>query len=122
VTSVRNSQPDGFHFKRAYNTKRVLLTQDSDYLGNTQFPLSQTRGVVILNIDTSDISQIARALEVIDTIFGGMTRAMREKKIVVNSDYTITMIHRFQAETGFEEDRTRYRFDRNGEDVWIWED
>jgi predicted nuclease of predicted toxin-antitoxin system len=56
-------QPDGFHFKRAYNTKRVLLTQDSDYLGNTQFPLSQTRGVVILNIDTSDISQIARRLK-----------------------------------------------------------
>jgi hypothetical protein len=51
-----------------------------------------------------------------------MARAMHEKKIVVNSDYTITMIHRFQAETGFEGDRTRYRFDRNGEDVWIWED
>jgi predicted nuclease of predicted toxin-antitoxin system len=115
-------QPDDFHFKRAYNSKRVLLTHDSDYLDNTQFPLSQTRGVVILNIDTSDTSKIARALEVVDTIFGSMSRGMQEKKIVVNSDYTITMIYRLQTETGLKEARARYRFDRNGEDVWMWED
>lgn len=106
-------QPD-VHFKRAYKNKRVVLTHDLDYQDSTQFPLSQTRGVVILNVDTSDTSKIARALHVVDTIFGGMARAMQAKKIVVNSDYTITMIYRTQTDTGFEENRTRYRFDRNG--------
>ena len=32
-------QPDDFHFKRAYNSKRVILTHDSDYLDDAQLPL-----------------------------------------------------------------------------------
>lgn len=51
-----------------------------------------------------------------------MARAMHEKKIVVNSDYTITMMQRIQTETGLEEGRARFRFDKNGNDVWIWEE
>ena len=38
------SQPDEFHFRRAFKTNRVLITHDKDYLDNNRFPLSQTRG------------------------------------------------------------------------------
>ncbi len=115
-------QPDEFHFRRAFKSKRVLLTQDKDYLDNSRFPLSQTCGVVVFNVDTADTGQIARALQIVDTIFGGMAPALRQKKFVVNSDYTITMIERVQGSRGWEKRGARYRFDTNGQDVWVWED
>src|SRR3990172_5841635 len=58
-------QPDIFHYRRAFKEKRVLLTHDKGYLNNEDYPLLQTRGVIIFNIDYNDPKQIARALEVI---------------------------------------------------------
>lgn len=115
-------QRDEWHYRRCLQTKRVLLTQDKDFLDHERFPLSQTAGVVVFNIDTGDTAQIARALEVVTKILAGIAPALRQKKFVVNSDYTITMIERVQTDTGFEESQVRYRFDENGRDVWMWED
>lgn len=114
-------QPDEFHFKRAFQQKRILLTQDKDYLDNELFPLSQTRGVFVFDIDTSSTSEIARALEVVDTILGDTTPAWKEKKIIIHSDYTITVIRRICEDEAWIVERTRYRFDTNGRDIWVWE-
>ena len=115
-------QPDEFHYRRAFKSKRILITLDKDFLDNVRFPLSQTRGVIILNIDTADTGKIARALEVVDVILGGIAPTLKESKVVVNSDYTVTFLRRIQDARGFSEDRTRYRFDDNGRDIWVWED
>ena len=113
-------QPDEFHFKHAFRRKRILLTQDKDYLDHERFPLSQTRGVFIFNIDTANTSEIARALEVVDTILGETAPAWKEKKLVLHSDYTVTVIRRvFDDGMSFVE-QTRYRFDMNGRDIWVW--
>lgn len=72
--------------------------------------------------DTSNTGQIARALEVVTVILGNIAPALRQKKIIVNSDYTISMIERVAEELGWNEKRTRYRFDENGRDVWVWND
>lgn len=61
---------DDFHFKRAAKLKCVLLSHDRDYLDHDRFPLSRTWGVCIVDVDRADIGQLARALEVIDTILG----------------------------------------------------
>lgn len=115
-------QPDEYHYRRALKTKRVLLTEDGDYLDNRRFPLSQTRGVVVFNIDISDTGQIARAVEVVDVILSGIAPVLDEVKVIVNSDYSLTFIRRVRSDEGLVEERTRYRLDENGRDVWIWED
>jgi len=115
-------QRDEFHYRRAFKTKRVLLTKDKGYLDSERFPLSQTRGVIVFNIDTSNTKEIARALEVIDLVLAGIAPALDEAKVILNSDYTLTFIKRKPSNGGFGEDRTRYKFDENGRDIWIWED
>lgn len=115
-------QPDQFHFKRAFQTKRILLTQDKDFLNDDLFPLSQTRGVFIFDINTASTSEIARTLEVVDTILGETAPAWNQKKIVLHSDYTVTVICRVCDEGEWVVQRTRYKFDENGQDIWIWED
>ena len=118
------AQPDTFHYKRGFRNRRVLVTHDKDYLDNSQFPLSQTAGVVILDVDTTKTEQLARAPEVVDTILGGLAPVLMGMKVVVHSDYTITFTQRVPdgKGTGFVEDRRRWRFDENGEDIWEWED
>lgn len=115
-------QPDEFHYRRAFKSKRVLLTQDKDYLDNERFPLSQTRGVIIFNIDPASPREIARALEVVDVVLARISPVLDEAKVLLNADYTLTFIKRKPFNGGFKEDRTRYRLDENGRDVWIWED
>ena len=114
-------QIDEWHYRRAFKTKRVLLTHDHDFLDSERFPLSQTSGVIVINVDTDDTAKIARALEVIDTIFGGMAPYLKKRKLVVNSDYTIRVIESGQDVQGAFEQEVRYRFDENGRDIWVWE-
>jgi predicted nuclease of predicted toxin-antitoxin system len=116
------NQPDEFHYKRAFKTKRVLLTHDKDYLDNERFPLSQTNGVIIFNIDTDNTSEIARALEVVDVILAKISPILKEKKVLLNSDYSLTFIKRVWDGGDFSIEETRYRIDGNGKDVWIWEE
>jgi predicted nuclease of predicted toxin-antitoxin system len=115
-------QPDEFHFKRAFKSKRVLLTRDNDYIDSVKFPLSQTHGVVILNVDMGQPSHVSRALEVVDVILGAIGPALSETKMIINSDYTVTMIDRGHPAGGFIERRIRFRLDENGKDVWCWRD
>ncbi len=112
-------QSDEFHFKRAFQQKRILLTQDKDYLNNELFPLSQTRGVFVFDIDTSSPSEIARALEVVDTILGVTAPAWKEKKIILHSDYTITVVRRVWEDGAWAVEQSRYRFDTNGKEIWM---
>lgn len=113
-------QPDQFHYRHAFTQKRVLLTLDKDYLDNGRFPLSQTHGVVIFNIDTSNPGEIARALEVVDAVLAVIAPMLDESKVVLNADYTLTFIGRYSSNGGFVEERTRYRLDANGQDVYVW--
>jgi len=115
-------QHDEFHFRRAFRSKRVLLTLDRDFLDNRRFPLSQTHGIIVLNVDTSSIPKLARAVEVVYVILGGLAGLLKEKKVIVNSDRTITLIGRAVDQEGSFEYRTRYKFDDNGRDIWEWED
>ena len=116
------AHPDEFHFKYAFGSKRVLLTQDKDYLDNDRYPLNLTRGVIVFNVDFGDIGQIARALEVVDTILSRLGPVLDESKVIVNSDYSLTFVSPLSVNGGFEVESTRYRLDTNGVDVWIWED
>lgn len=117
-----DKQPDEFHYRYAFKSKRVLLTHDKDFLDNERYPLSQTCGVIVFNVDTNNASQIARVLEVVVTILAGLAPALRQKKFVVNSDYTIRMTERVPSNAGWQEQTRRFRFDTNVEDVWIWEE
>ncbi len=115
-------QSDEFHYKRAFKTKRVLLTHDKDYLDNERFPLSQTNGIIIFNIDTDNTSEIARAIEVVDVVLAKISPILKEKKVLLNSDYSLTFIKRVWDGCDFSIEKTRYRLDGNGKDVWIWEE
>jgi predicted nuclease of predicted toxin-antitoxin system len=116
------AQPDTFHYKYAFRHNRVLLTQDRDFLDEELFPLSQTCGVVIFNVDTAQPGQMARALEVVTTILAAAAPALRQKKFVINSDYSMTTIERVATASGMQRQTSRVRFDTNGQDVWVWED
>lgn len=115
-------QPDEFHYKYAFSSKRVLLTHDKDFLDDERFPLSQTYGAVIFNVDAADAGQIARALQVVTVILAGVAPSLKQKKFIINSDYSMTMIERIGSGSGWELQTTRLRFDTNGEDVWFWDD
>ncbi len=116
------SQSDEFHYKYTFNSKKVLLTLDDDFLNNDQFPLNQTNGVIILNVNTSSIPQIASALEIVYVILGKLSGFLKEKKVIVNSDRTMKVIERKANEDGFYICQTRYRFDDNGLDIWEWQE
>ena len=115
-------QPDEYHFRWSAQKGRVLLTQDKDFLDNGRFPLSQTHGVVVFNVNSASTSELARALEVVDAILGVLKPTLHQAKASLNSDYTLTMTSRRSDGSGFAEERTRYRLDKNGRDVWVWED
>lgn len=112
------SQPDAWHFRRAFKTKRVLLTMDKDFLDHEQYPFSQTRGILIFNVASSSPGEIARALEVVHYVLGQIATTLDEKKVVVNSDYTFTIISRVHDGTEWTERTNRYRVDAEG--AWIW--
>lgn len=114
------SQSDEFHFKRALDTKRILLTQDKDFLIEDRFPFSQTRGIIVLNIDSSSPSEIAHALEVIHLILGIISPVLNESKVILNSDYTFSIITREPTFPGWRVRKNRYRVD--SEYAYIWED
>lgn len=114
-------QPDEFQYCRAFESKRVLLTQDKDYLDNERFPLQPTRAVVLLNVDTASTAEIRRALEVVAKILAGIAPVLHEAEVVVNADFTLTFIRRVSSTGDFTIRRDRYRLDENGLDIWIWE-
>ena len=113
------AQRDEWHFRRAFRTKRVLLTKDKDYLDDERFPLSQTRGAIILNIDTANPAEIARSLEVIHVVLSVLRPTLEQAKVILNSDYTMTIIHRVANGEGFNVRKTKYRMRPDGADKWI---
>jgi hypothetical protein len=115
-------QRDEWHFRRTFRTKRVLLTKDKGYLNDERFPLPQTRGVIILNIDTANPEEIARSLEVIDIVLSKLRRTLEQAKVILNSDYTLTIIHRVPTGEGFDVRKTRYRVRPDGADKWTEDD
>jgi predicted nuclease of predicted toxin-antitoxin system len=111
-------QSDAWHFRRAFKTKRVLLTMDKDFLDHERYPFSQTRGILIFNINSSSPGEIARALEVVHYFLGHIAATLDEKKVVVNSDYTFTIISRVRDGTEWNLRTNRYRVDADR--TWIW--
>jgi predicted nuclease of predicted toxin-antitoxin system len=111
---------DHAQFKRAFDSGRILLTIDKDFLDDERFPFSQTRGVVVLNIDTSSPKEIARALEVLHFILGPIAPVLTERKIIVNSDYTLSITAREAMFPGWTTHKNRYRVD--AQFAYIWED
>ena len=55
-------------------------------------------------------------------VLGWLGPVVDESKVLLNADYILTMTSRVATDQGFDVERTRYRLDGNGEDVWIWED
>ncbi len=115
------SQPDTFHYKRAFKNDRVLITHDVDFLDGRRFPLSQTSGVVVLNVDPVNDFELARALVVIEDFLGGIGPTLRKTKLRLNSDCTATWIHRVYEDGQPAEFHVRVRFDRGGRTLWLWE-
>jgi predicted nuclease of predicted toxin-antitoxin system len=114
------NQPDEFQYKRAYDSKRVLLTLDKDFLDDAKFPFSRTYGIVVLNIDTSIPGEIARALEVIHFVLGVISPVLIESKVVLNSDFTFSIISREATFPGWRIRKNRYKVD--AEHAYLWED
>src|SRR5713101_4230468 len=115
------SQPDHFHYKRAFRADRVLITYDKEFLAGRRFPLSPPSGVIVLALDPTKEQQLARALVVIQDFLGGVGPALRKTKLRLNSDYTATWIHRVNEDGVPIEFRARVRFDRAGRTLWLWE-
>jgi predicted nuclease of predicted toxin-antitoxin system len=114
------SATDEAHFKRAFDSGRILLSIDKDFLNEQRFPYSQTRGVVVLNIDTSSPKEIAHALDVLHFVLGPIARVLAECKIIVNSDHTFSITTREPMFPGWITRKNRYRVD--AEFAYIWEE
>jgi hypothetical protein len=111
-----------FHFKRSAAIERVLLTQDHDYLDESRFPLSQTWGVCVVDVDRANVGQLARALEVIDATLGAYGLLWKKSKLVIESDCAFRVCRR-GGEGEFQYiDVSHYKFDANDKDVWVWKD
>ncbi len=113
-------QPDQFHYRRAFTTRRVLLTCDKDFVNGAKFPLSQTWGVIVLNVDPGCELHVARALVVLEDFLAGVGPVLKQRKIILNSDYTASWIFRAAEEGTLAECRVRCRFDRERQTVWLW--
>ena len=83
-----------FHFKRSAASRRVLLTHAKDYLNESRFPLAQTWGVCIVEVDRANAGQLAPAWEAIDTILGDVGLLWKEKKLVIENDYMLGLYKR----------------------------
>jgi len=54
---LQRQQDDEFHYSRARDMKRFLLTRDLDFWNDRRFPLKESPGLVILGSDDMEISK-----------------------------------------------------------------
>ena len=57
VPQLRREQDDSFHYQKAAELGRYLLTADADFWDDRWHPLKDSPGVIILNTDSSSVAK-----------------------------------------------------------------
>lgn len=100
-------------FAAAWREDRMLLTNDSDFLDDKNFPEYRNPGVIILPDAKIESDTFINALRIVIHIFGPLREAYRKSKIVISNDGTIKIINR-DHDTGVMTHQ-RYRLGKHGE-------
>lgn len=53
--SLRKQKDDTFHYKKAKHLNRYLLTKDRAFWGDRKYPLHESPGVIIINIQNKEL-------------------------------------------------------------------
>ena len=112
-----SGHPDENILAYAQREDRILLTHDSDFLDNRQYPPSRNPGIIILP-QAARASALVTAVEDLLDIVAVSRDLWRSTKITITGDRTWT-VRTFERETG-QVTTTRYRISNNG--TWKWED
>ena len=74
---LRKQQDDKFHYEKAKQLKRYLLTRDEDFWNDVQFPLHASPGVIILAAKDVDIAKdLPRLLRKLLTDYNPLTEPL----------------------------------------------
>ena len=105
-------------FAFAQRDDRILLTHDSDFLNNRDFPPHRNPGIVVLPGGSGDEHALLRALGIMLSVVAPPREVYRAAKIVISSDGTISITNRDQESGAME--TTRYRSLGKGP-LEVWE-
>jgi predicted nuclease of predicted toxin-antitoxin system len=100
----------------AHREDRVLLTHDRDFLDDRQYPPHRNPGVVVLPLDTN-FTALAAVVHNMLLLVGRYRNFQRGTKVEFFPDGSLVINTRNLGKN----QRTRYRFTRNGQ-AEIWED
>ena len=103
----------------AYKKRRILLTHDDDYLNNKKFPLTITKGVVILPGGAGSEKATVKGLGNMLRILAPFNEVWSESKVVFHEDDTM-MVWQRNFKSGKIE-KSRYSFKPN-QPAMVWVD
>lgn len=106
-------RPDEDVMAFAWDTQRVLLTHDRDFLDDRKFPANRNPGVIVLLGGSGDQNALGHGVHRVLSVFKKNPEAWRHQKIVVTTDEV-----QIRSPGGV---TRRFRISKNAE-VFIWED
>jgi|SRR5271166_2984638 len=112
-------QPDENVFALAWRKKRVLITNDTDFLDDRLYPFHRCSGVLIVPSPSENLDSFADAISSALPVIGHFVTAFLGAKIVIGSD-GIWTVRGFSKESGIHW-KARFRLDRHGR-AWEWDD
>lgn len=86
-------------FAYAWRERRVLLTQDHDFMNDEQFPEHRNPGVIVVAGGGGDDHALGMAIATVIMVFGSSPGVWEKSKITISADGHITIRNR-AFETG----------------------
>jgi hypothetical protein len=104
-------------FALGWKRKRLIITNDADFLDDGRFPFHRCPGVLILPSPAKGLEGFADALATGLPVVGRYSRAFDREKIVIGSDGTWT-VRGFSKERGVHW-KVQFKVDERGQ-PWEW--
>lgn len=104
-------------FALGWKEKRMIITNDADFLDDSRYPFHRCPGVLIIPSPATDMKGFADALAEVLPVVGRYSGAFDREKIVVNADGTWT-VRGFSKERGIHW-KQRFKVDERGQ-AWEW--
>lgn len=111
-----SGKDDSAVFSYAHKENRVLLTHDSDFLNDRNFPEHRNPGIVILPGGAGDVVALIEALRWTLSVVGDYRKFWKKSKVIVESIGIFTVIRRDQSTGAMT--KTKYWF--NNGDLYVW--
>lgn len=106
-------------FGAGWRDKRVIITNDRDFLDDRKFPFHRCHGVLIVPSPSEGIDNFANALAIALPLLKRYTRAFEHEKIIVNADGT--WVIRGFSKTRGEHWKLHVKIDEHGA-IWEYSD